>query len=431
MVKTVIVEIERLDDKGFGIAKVGDSLLRIAYVLPGERVKILPKKTKKPIKPLSIISEAPNRTKPLCPYFGICGGCIWQHIKYNYQLELKQQRIEELFSPISSYINYIIKANRQWRYRNKMEFSFGGDRDNIQLGLKVLGRFDKVVNLDTCIIQGGKGDEILRIVRNFAYEKKLEPYDNVNHTGFLRFLVIRTSFNLGEIMVNLVTTTRGSIDLEALADKLKVNSLLWSVTDNLADVAVGQIQGVVGKDYITERLDNYFFRIYPYSFFQTNPLQAEKIFKLMRDVAGEGTIALDLYSGVGTIGLIVSENFEKVIGIEINKDAVSAAWVNAMINDVKNIEFIEGAVEKTLDKFLGTKIDVIFIDPPRPGLQRSVLKAINQILPKKIVYLSCNPKTQVRDIKYLIKEYKIDIVQPIDFFPQTPHIENLVVLSKK
>jgi len=362
----------------------------------------------------------------------MCGGCLWQHIEYSYQLELKQQRIEELFSDVSKRnIEYIIGADKRWRYRNKMEFSFGGSNDSIHIGLKMIGRFDKVIDLETCLIQNDKGDKIIRVVRDFVYDEKLEPYNNVKHIGFLRFLVIRMSINYDDVMANLVTTTSGKLNIESLASKLKITSVIWSTTDSLADVAIGEIKSVIGKNYIRERLCGYTFRIYPYSFFQTNPIQAERAFKLMKDIAGAGEVALDLYSGVGTISLIVSEDFKKVIGIEINKEAVTAAKVNAITNEVRNAEFIEGAVEDMLDKRVGEKVDVLFIDPPRVGMHNRVLSKIISIAPKRIIYLSCNPKTQAKDVKYLTKNYKIDLIQPIDFFPQTPHIENLVVMSKK
>lgn len=433
MSKTKFVKIEKLDDKGFGVARVGKKELKIAYVLPEERVKIvLLNKTKKPIIPLLVVDKSDKRTKPLCPYFGICGGCLWQHIKYSHQLELKQQKVEELFSNIvKRNIEFIIKADKQWRYRNKMEFSFDGSKNSIQIGLKMIGRFDKVINLETCLIQNSQGDRIIRVVREFANDERLEPYDNVKHTGFLRFLVIRTSVHFNDIMANLVTTTSGTLNVETLANKLKISSVIWSTTDSLADIAIGKINSIIGRNYIRERLCRYTFRIYPYSFFQTNPFQAEKAFKLMKDIAGTGDVALDLYSGVGTISLIVSENFKEVIGIEINGEAVIAAKMNAVLNEVHNTEFIEGAVEDILNSNIKKKVDVLFIDPPRAGMNKRVLSAIIHMAPKRIIYLSCNPKTQARDVKYLIKHYDIDLIQPIDFFPHTPHIENLVVLSKK
>lgn len=431
--RTLTVKIKELDNKGLGVAEFEGIKLRVSYVLPGEIVKVyFPKRTKRPVRPLKILSKSPHRVKPLCPYFGICGGCIWQHIDYSYQLELKQERVRALFATLGvREINQIIEADKLWRYRNKMEFAFGGTIQSIKIGLKMLGRFDKIINLDTCLIQREIGDKILQIIRNHVNEKKLDPYDNVSHKGFLRFIVIRTSFNLNEVMVNLVTTTWGSLNLNELQDALNVQSLLWSVTNDLADVAMGEIKEVIGRKYITEKLLGLYFRIYPYSFFQTNPLQAEKAFKLMKSLISEGKRALDLYSGVGTIGLIMADIYDEIIGIEVNKEAVSAAKENAGINGIGNINFIQGSVEDKIGSFATRDIDTIFIDPPRAGIHRKVLAGIMRILPRKIVYLSCNPQTQVNDIRYLARKYDIEYVQPIDFFPHTPHIENLVILTKK
>jgi len=432
--ETRIVEIERIDEKGFGIARYGDRQIKIAYTLPGEKVKIrIPRYFKKPIRPLSIIEEAPERVRPLCPYFGMCGGCLWQHIRYDEQLKLKQDLIDRFFENITSKtaIHEILRAERIWRYRNKMEFSFGKGLQGIVLGLKVIGRFDKVVNLDTCLIQKEEGDKVLRVTREFARKKKFIPYDNKKHEGFLRFLVVRTSFNAKNVMANIVTTSEQTFPLREFSEKLNVTSLIWSVTDSLADVAIGDIKEIFGQNFIIEKLLGLEFKIYPYSFFQTNPIQAEKIFKIMKELSSEGTTALDLYSGVGVISLIIAEKFEKVIGIEFSKDAIDAAYENAKLNDINNVEFIEGKVEDHLAKFSNMKIDTVYIDPPRAGMHKRAVEALIKIQPRYIMYMSCNPKTQARDIGQLVKAgYKVELIQPIDFFPHTPHIENLVLLQK-
>jgi len=434
MNKTVVLEVKDIDEKGFGVAVHNNRRIKIAYTLPGEKVKIrLPRFTKKPVKPLKIIEESPDRVRSLCPYFSICGGCQWQHIKYEKQLELKQRMMERVFQSVldECSLNKIIKADSIWRYRNKMEFSFAPGAQGLVLGLKMLGRYDKVVNLDLCLLQKEEGDTTLRQVKELAQEEKLEPYDNRKHTGFLRFLVIRSSFNKNQMMTILVTTSKKRPPLEKLEEKITTTSLIWSVTDSLADVAEGEIKEVRGQSYIEEILLGRIFRISPYSFFQTNPLQAEKLFEILKKVSPAGNLALDLYCGVGVIAILVAEQFEIVKGIEINAEAVATAYENAKLNDIKNVEFITGKVEDTL-LTIKEKVNAVYIDPPRAGMHKRAIEALKKLKPEVIIYISCNPRTQAQDVMALKKiGYHIKLIQPIDFFPHTPHIENLVFLEKE
>jgi len=435
MGKTGIFEIEVLDEKGYGIIKYGDRVIRVAYTLPGEKVKIrIPKSKKKPTIPLNIIEESEDRTIPLCPYFSICGGCQWQHIKYDKQLEFKQRKVINQFGRLKGDIEIrnIIKAEKIWRYRNKMEFAFGKGKFGVVLGLKMIGRFDRVVDLNTCLVQKEEGDEILKMVKNFARRSELEPYDNVKHEGFLRFLVVRMGHNTSETMANIVTTSERVLKIEKLKEEMNITSLIWSVSDALADVAVGEIKKVLGKEFITEKLMDKIFKIYPYSFFQTNPRQAEKIFQLMKQYTEEGKIAIDLYTGVGVIAILMADKFDKIIGIEINEEAVKAAEENARMNNIDNAEFIAGKVEDILPQMNLDHVDTLYVDPPRAGMHRKAIEAVNKLMPNTIIYLSCNPKTQARDVAMIRKAgYVIEVIQPIDFFPHTAHVENLVVLKKK
>ncbi len=429
------IVIQDIDEKGFGIGKTLDgAIIRVPYVIPGERVlvKVISRKRGDAIL-LKVLEESDKRVYPLCPYFGVCGGCFWQHIRYDEQLKLKHRIVERFFDFCLDSIRGIIGADKIWRYRNKMEFAFGRGFIGITIGLRARGRFDKVINIDSCLIQKEEADNVLRIVKKFVNEKNLTPYDPKKHEGFLRYLVIRSSYKTDQLMANIITTSKEEFKIEELAKILEVNSLIWSVSDSVADVAVGEIKAIIGREFIEERILNLFIRIYPYSFFQTNPIQAEKMYKLVKELVDEGNLALDLYAGMGIIGMIISERFEKIIGIEIVKEAIKAGKENLEINEINNVCLLEGKVEEILPSLVNEKIDVVITDPPRAGMHKKAIQALAKIKPQRIVYVSCNPKTQSRDIKYLLKltnnGYQVSLVQPIDMFPHTPHIENVVALD--
>ncbi|MHA1609318.1 MAG: 23S rRNA (uracil(1939)-C(5))-methyltransferase RlmD [Candidatus Njordarchaeales archaeon] len=429
------IVIQDIDEKGFGIGKTLDgAIIRVPYVIPGERVlvKVISRKRGDAIL-LKVLEESDKRVYPLCPYFGVCGGCFWQHIRYDEQLKLKHRIVERFFDFCLDSIRGIIGADKIWRYRNKMEFAFGRGFIGITIGLRARGRFDKVINIDSCLIQKEEADNVLRIVKKFVNEKNLTSYDPKKHEGFLRYLVIRSSYKTDQLMANIITTSKEEFKIEELAKILEVNSLIWSVSDSVADVAVGEIKAIIGREFIEERILNLFIRIYPYSFFQTNPIQAEKMYKLVKELVDEGNLALDLYAGMGIIGMIISERFEKIIGIEIVKEAIKAGKENLEINEINNVCLLEGKVEEILPSLVNEKIDVVITDPPRAGMHKKAIQALAKIKPQRIVYVSCNPKTQSRDIKYLLKltnnGYQVSLVQPIDMFPHTPHIENVVALD--
>ena len=274
------------------------------------------------------------------------------------------------------------------------------------------------------------------IIKRILKKRMYKPYNLITHEGFLRYLVIRTSFKETGILVNVVTTSEGTLNIEeiheALASKFENNSIYWSINDTLSDVAYGDIKRNLGLEFISERILNFRFRIYPYTFFQTNPLQAERLYSIVRKVANGGDIALDIYSGIGTIGIILSEKYSLVYGIESMKESVQSALLTLEDNDISNVRFIHGKAEDKLKEFVGKKIDTIIFDPPRAGLSKRVIKTTLEIRPNQIIYVSCNPKTQVRDLRYFVdKDYMISYVRPIDMFPHTPHIESIVVLEKK
>ncbi|MHA1617075.1 MAG: 23S rRNA (uracil(1939)-C(5))-methyltransferase RlmD [Candidatus Njordarchaeales archaeon] len=436
MARITEVTIKDIDEKGFGIGYLDNGrVVRVPYALPGERVlvKIISRRGESIL--LKIIEESERRIHPLCPYFGVCGGCFWQHIKYEEQLRIKQEIVRKHFKKYESALQNIIGSKKIWRYRNKMEFSFGEGSLGTILGLKVRGRFDKVVNIDACLLQKQEADQVLRRVKKFSNDSKLIPYDPKNHTGFLRHLVIRTTFFTDQLMVNIITTSSGDLDIEKLWNLLEVDSLIWSINDSVADVAMGDVKKVFGSQYIEEKLLGLNFKIYPYSFFQTNPVQAEVMYKLVKNLAGSGNKALDLYSGIGVMALIIAENFSKVVGIEVVPEAIKAGNENAKINGINNVEFLEGKVEDLLQKIINEKVDLVITDPPRAGMHKKALQALAKMNPPKIIYVSCNPRTQKEDIEKLLRftnnGYEVKLVQPIDMFPHTPHIENIVLLERK
>jgi len=434
-------------------------------------------------KATCIITESPLRTIPKCKYFGVCGGCKWQHLKYQSQLEFKRRNVIDAFERIGGFknmpINPTLGSEDIYFYRNKMEFSFSNERWLTQeklkakdekrktkneereaedssylqppldfaLGLHVSERFDKVLDIDECWLQSELSNQILNTVREFGKSKRLSIYSTKTHTGYLRNLVIREGKNdeIREVMVNLVTSEDKPEVMYDLCDILikkfpQITTVVNNITTCKSQVAVGECEKIYfGDGVITDRIGDFRFRISANSFFQTNTKQAERLYATAKDLAQlqPADVVYDLYSGAGTIAIYISKYVQRVIGIEIVESAITDARRNATLNGIANCFFLQGDLKDKLTKDTRWitehgKPDVIFINPPRSGMHPKVVREMLQLAPPRIVYVSCNPATQARDVKILCEEkYRLDVVQPVDMFPHTHHIENILRLTAR
>jgi 23S rRNA (uracil1939-C5)-methyltransferase len=454
----VELNIDRIAFGGQGIARVDGMVIFVKGAIPGDRVRALifrKKKAYAEAKIHELLVPSPDRIQAPCPYFGICGGCQWQHVTYERQLEYKRGHVEEALSHIGSIsgieVHDPIPSEKQFAYRNKMEFSFS-DRlwlphppppltppsFSFALGLHVPGTFDKIIDVDACLLQQERGNEILREVKRFAGESGFPPYGLKNHEGFWRFLTLRHSAYLDEWMVNLVTSEMRSEAVFPLAQSLtslfsNVKTVVNNITARRASIAVGEKEVVLsGAGTIRDRIGRSSFQISANSFFQTNSLGAERLYgKVVEyaDLKGRETV-LDLYSGTGTIPIFLASSAGRVIGMEIAESAVLDARKNCQENGIENCEFILGDIRENLS-LLRIQPEVMIIDPPRAGMHQDVLSRVLEIGAERIVYVSCNPATLARDLGLMQEHYHVPEIQPVDMFPHTYHIECVAKLEKK
>lgn len=460
----LILNIDSVEFGGKGVARHEGKVYFVNGGVEGDVAKCRIKKSKKSYAEaeiIEIIKPSPNRVLPKCKYFGICGGCTLQHISYQYQLEIKQNAVADALKHIGGLVEakifQIIGADDIFYYRNKMEFTFSnkewivkdGSEFNTNpkyfaLGLHVPKRFDKVLDIDTCLLQDDVFNKILNYTRTFVADNNLSVYSTKTHTGYLRHLMLRRSIYSGEVMLNLVTSYHNREVLERYTDYIlkeiaEVTTIVNNVTARKSMVAVGEEEEIYfGNGYILEKLGNYLFKISANSFFQTNTKQAEKLYNVIKEYSElrPSDVVYDLYSGTGSIAIYVSENVHKVIGIELNESAVSDARKNVELNNIKNCIFLQGDLKEIIGskdfKASDIKPDVIILDPPRSGVHPDVLKTILLLKPRTITYVSCNPATLSRDVKILTAEnYEIKCVQPVDMFPLTYHIESVAILNYK
>jgi len=441
--------IEETEFPGTGIAQKDGLPVYIKGTIPGQ--KVLAKVTKKrreyaQAKLLEIIENVDYAIENKCPHFGQCGGCSTQYISYEKQLKLKETQLLKLFKNkgIEGFeFLGIEKSPEEYEYRNKMEFTFGDMEKggDLTLGMHVKNRSFSIITVDNCEIVDKDFRNILTTVVNYFNKKGLPKYRVMSHEGFLRNLVIRKAKNTGEILVNIVTTSQMEFDFKEIVDILlseeykgQIKGILHTINDTLSDVVqVDKLEVLYGRDYIIEELLGLKFKIAPEAFFQTNSKGAETLYSIVKDFLGDASskVVFDLYCGTGTIGQIVAPRAKKVIGVELIEEAVKAANENAKLNGLNNCEFIAGDVAKVI-KDVKHKPDIIILDPPRPGVHPVALEYVVKFAPKEIIYVSCNPKTLVNDLEYLIDNgYKLEKVKGMDMFPHTPHIECVVKLKRK
>jgi len=453
--------------EGKALAKVDGKVVFISGAVPGDMVDILLTKNKKDWAEARVITVkefSKDRVNPFCQHFGVCGGCKWQMLPYNKQLQYKQQEAEQNLRRIGKVSNAeflpIAGADETTEYRNKLEFTFSNKRfllpeeitepgEKIQenaLGFHVPRIFDKVIDIHECFLMDDVNNRIRNIVRAFAKEKGFSFYDIRQHTGWLRNLIIRYC-STGELMVNICINNEAEEDRKALLDYLleqvpEITTLLYTINPKWND-SIYDLEPKVyfGKGYVIEKLraaddELYEFIISPKSFFQTNTKQAEKLYGITRDFAGltGNEIVYDLYCGTGSIGVFVSKHAKKIIGVEVVEDAIEDAKKNAALNNVTHAEFFASDVIKICDDAFFAKHgkpDVVITDPPRAGMHEKLVLKLLEMEAPKIVYVSCNTATQARDLLLLQDKYKVEKVQPVDMFPHTHHIESVALLTLK
>jgi len=458
--------LEEFAFEGKSISRVEGLVVFVTGAVPGDIVRVELTRIKKSFcegRALEILTPSLLRENPVCRYFGTCGGCRWQNVRYEAQLAFKRRHVIDALERIGGVggveVNETIGSARTTLYRNKMEFSFGerwrsaaelaegsgtGDRaEDFALGLHVAGRYDRVLDIHECWLQSELSVRIVNAVREYATGHGLPVYSPHTQAGYLRNLAIRQSANTGEVMVNLVTREDRPEIMSALTGELlqrfpSITTVCNNITDRLAQVALGDREVVYhGPGFISEWIGARTYRISANSFFQTNTLQAERLYDEARRMARltPGEIVYDLYSGTGTIALHIADDVRTVVGVEQVSAAVEDARRNAAMNGVENCSFITGDIREVLTarremlRAHGAP-GVVIIDPPRAGMHGDVVRAVLALDPRRIVYISCNPATQARDIALLTPRYRIEEVQPVDMFPHTFHIENIVALAR-
>ena len=461
--RQIIQKVEVLDAaaKGKSMARAPDGkVVFISGAVPGDIVDIQLRKKRKSYyegEVIKIISKSSYRVNPKCSHFQICGGCSWQNMDYENQIKYKQEEVQNNLERIGGVKPIITrpikKAKKEYFYRNKLEFSFSNSRwltndeikssktfsDKNALGFHIPGMWNKVIDIEKCWLQKNPSNRIRNYIRENSKKIGLTYFDYKNNSGDLRSMTIRTS-TTGEIMVLIQFYNKTKL-IKNLLDNLlnefpNITSLLYVINTKANDTLYDQkINCHYGNNHIFEQINGLKFKIYAKSFYQTNSQQAKTLYNIVKRMADikPHEVIYDLYSGIGTISIFLAENAKKIIGIESVKDAVKAAKENAKLNSINNVSFYNGEIRKVLnDDFIinNGSPNTIIIDPPRSGMHKKVISKILKILPHKIIYVSCNSATQARDLSLMKEFYTISISQSIDMFPQTYHVENVVLLKK-
>ena len=459
------ITIQAVAAEGKSLARVDDLVVFAPYVVPGDVVDLQVRRKKHSYAEAEVVNihhYSELRDTPFCEHYGVCGGCKWQCLKYEEQLKAKQQQITDNLTRIGKIelpeISPILGSEKTKFYRNKLEFGFGNKRwltnEEVKSGVEyehmdgvgfhISGCFDKILPIEKCWLMDDLCNTIRNDVRDYAYANNLSFYDLREHKGLLRNMMIRNS-NSGEWMLVMQfcwTNKDEEASAMALMQHLKetfpqITSLMYvnnqKFNDTINDL---DIKTYSGNDHIFELMENLRFKVGPKSFYQTNTEQAYELYKVARNFAGltGNELVYDLYTGTGTIANFVAHQAKKVIGIEYVPDAIEDAKVNSEVNGIKNTLFFAGDMKDMLTQdFINEhgRPDVIITDPPRAGMHQDVIDVLLFAEPKKIVYVSCNPATQARDLQLLDVKYKVTVVQPVDMFPHTQHVENVVLLEKK
>ncbi len=438
----VELDVTDLAFDGKAVAHLDGKVVFLNGGLPGERVEVQITRSKPRYnegRVLRIIRSSENRVPAICTHFGHCGGCAWQDLDYQQQLAFKRKQVRDCLERIGGLmdttIRNVIGSVELFNYRNKMEFSFHRIGDGaFTLGLHRRGHFDDIFDLEYCHLQTELANGLVNWVRNFVKREQIPVYDVKNHTGYMRFLVIRQAKRTPQLMVNLVTNYGDFPNQERLVTELTaafpyVTTIVHNQNGRRSNIAVGETEKILyGCGYIEERMFDCTFRIRANSFFQTNSIQTEALYRSAFNMLNPGNDdrVLDLYCGTGSIGILLSRFVNEVTGVEVVTDAVATAYENAERNYVLNVSFHEGTVRDFLKQRKSTDpgFSIVIVDPPRAGIHPKALRRIIQLHPEKLLYISCNPATFARDAKELVANgYHLPEVEPVDMFPHTRHIE--------
>ncbi|MEX0685650.1 MAG: 23S rRNA (uracil(1939)-C(5))-methyltransferase RlmD [Balneolales bacterium] len=458
------LRIESAAFEGKGIGKIDNIAIFVKNTAPGDlaRVRIIKKKKRfcEGVL-LEILEKGPERIEPRCQHALTCGGCSWQHVTYQCQLDFKTHHVRDHLHRIGNFPDIEPKqtlgSEIEFGYRNKMEYTFGARRwlsdeeinneteiigKHFALGLHVPGRYDRILDLNECHLQEPISFEIMDYIRNFALDNHIKPYDVHHKQGFFRNVMIRNSPITKDLMVNLVTFRDDKNIMRSLSDALlknfpEITTIVNNINDTASPTSEGRIEKIYhGPGFITDKIGSYSYEIDANTFFQTNTLQAERLYSVAKTYAEikENDVVYDLYCGLGSLSLFVSPEAQKVVGIELNEKSINKARENALKNEVDNCVFELGDIKDTFsDELIGRhgKPDVILTDPPRPGMHPQVIEKLLELEIPRIVYVSCNSATLSRDLDMLREKYDVLEVQPVDMFPQTYHIETVAKLSLK
>ena len=456
------VEITGVAAEGKSIARVDDMVVFIPYGAPGDVVNIKLDKKKRSYAEAHIVDmvkPSPDRVTPACEHFGVCGGCKWQHIPYESQLRYKRDQVVDALTRIAKVeipeVNPTLGSKETFCYRNKLEYTFSCKcwitfedlrsgreiADRNALGFHIPGAFDKVLDIKKSWLQDDMSNRIRLFVRQYALAKGYEFYDIKAQQGLMRTLMVRIA-STGEVMLIVVFARPEQEKIDDLmgaiaAEFPEITSLLYVVNQKVNDtIADQEVITYRGRDYINEEMEGLQFRIGPKSFYQTNSLQAYELYKVARRMAclKPDDLVYDLYTGTGTIANFVARQVKKVVGIEYVPEAIADAKLNSEVNGIDNTIFFAGDMKDVLtDGFIAEhgRPDVMIIDPPRAGMHEDVVNVILNARPERIVYVSCNPATQARDLALMDSLYRVEEVQPVDMFPHTHHVENVVRMTRR
>lgn len=455
------LEITSISSEGKGVGRIDGQVVFVKDTVPGDVIMAKSLGRKKKVlqaMPVEFKTYSKDRTEPFCEHFGLCGGCKWQHMAYESQLKFKEEHVSENLKKLSGLplpeISPIRGSEKTTFYRNKLECTFSNFRwltkeeidsevEHVRtgLGFHIPGRFDKVLDVKKCFLQEDPSNEIRIAVKEFADQNNVSFFDLKNQHGLLRNLIVRTS-TTGDLMVILQVFHKEGKNLELVLNFLKekfpaITSLMYIINekgnDSYSDLEVHHFRG---DPFITEQMGDLKFRIGPKSFYQTNSLQAHELYKIAADFANiqKDELVYDLYTGTGTIANFVARSAKKVVGIEYVEDAIADAKVNSELNGISNTSFFAGDMKDMLaNEFINEhgKPDVIITDPPRAGMHPRVTQMLADLKVDRIVYISCNSATQARDMQVLGHSYDVAKIQPVDMFPHTQHVENVVLLKVK
>jgi 23S rRNA (uracil1939-C5)-methyltransferase len=443
----VDLHVDSLAFGGNGVARLNGFVVFVRRGLPGDTVRARVTKVKRShaeALAVEVLEPSPQRVDAPCAHYPACGGCRFQDLAYEAQLAAKQTQVEDSLRRIAGIaeppLEPIVPADSQFHYRNKLEYSFTQLVDGPTLGFHKAGRWDEVLEIETCWLTTDLGNAIRNAVRDWAREERLEGYDQATGEGYLRHLVVREGRNTGQALVQLVTAPGERFEtgyfVEVLRRFPEVRSIHWAVNDTPAEVTNLPTRLLWGEDAIEERLCGLRFRVRPSAFLQTNTAMAERLYELAREAAAltGGETLYDLYCGIGTIGLVLAGEALTVWGVEVSEESVACALENADLNGITNAAFFAGNVGQSLDELAerAGPPDVAVVDPPRAGLAGKALRRIGRLGPPRLVYVSCNPTTLAGDAKQLAADwgYRLERATPVDMFPHTPHVETVALLLK-